>query len=292
MTNTFRRCIQIANSHARAQVYPERGFQLLGFQVQSAGSWVETIHAPDQDIEPSDRRYGNPLLFPAVGVSNGTIADAWDHGGQPLAMPPHGWARNVYWQVTDVEAESVTAVLVPHPGFKLAFPFDFRLSARYRLEGATLRLDVNINNLGADPFPYALGFHPYLAAGADARVALPAGTRLRTPDGWRSHTREPFAARRIDLRDPQLPSSILLADTGAKRLGVLDTRTKRTTWVSIEDSVCDYPVWVIWNAGPQAPYVCLEPWTDAPNALNRSGTRRLQPGESHAYQMALELEAP
>ena len=44
---------------------------------------------------------------------------------------------------------------------------------------------------------------------------------------------------------------------------------------------------IIWSAAPEAPYVCLEPWTDAPNALNRPGTRTLAAGAKHRYRMTI-----
>lgn len=295
MTIVSSRFINIANDHARAQLYPERGFQLFGFQVRRRGEWRELVHAPAAAVEPADRRYGNPVLFPAVGVSNGVEADSWNHEGKSLAMPPHGWARNVYWQVEEVTETSMTAIVVPHPGFKLGFPFDFRLRMTYRLEGATLALETELANEGNLAFPYALGFHPYLRAplvGDDrstCRVQLPGGQRLRTQDGWRSFKVELESARSIALDDAELPGSIILLETGALSMDLRDEGAGLASRVSVEGSGQDFPVWVVWNASPEAPYVCLEPWTDAPNALNRTGTRRLPAQQTHRYRMSLSL---
>src|SRR5882724_1008286 len=129
------RLITITDGKSSAQVYPERGYQLLGFSTEVAGRLVDVIHAPPGDVEPADRRYGNPILFPAVGVSNGSRADAWDHDGVALPMPAHGWARNVYWQVVETKSNAVTAVCLPNPGFRLGFPFDFDLRSSYQLTG-------------------------------------------------------------------------------------------------------------------------------------------------------------
>lgn len=288
------RLISLEDGQSRALVYPERGFQLYGFETTVGGRPVELLHAPPVDREPADRRYGNPVLFPAVGVSNGSRPDSWDHRGHALPMPPHGWARNVYWQVERIETTSLTALLVPHPGFRLGFPFDFELRLTYRLEGGALTLESTLVNSGPSTFPYAYGFHPYLRApllpgGARERcvVRVPAGTRLQSSDGWRTVMREAAPARTLAALSPELPGSVVLEQTGANALEIEDEAAGLAARVSVEGSEQSFPVWVVWSAAPDAPYVCLEPWTDAPNALNRPGTRTLDPGATHRYRMSL-----
>jgi galactose mutarotase-like enzyme len=294
MSAVTSRLITISDGESRALVYPERGYQLFGFSTNVGGRSVDVIHTPPGDIEPADRRYGNPILFPAVGVSNGSRNDAWDHNGVALPMPPHGWARNVYWQVTEVTPKSVTAVCLPHPGFKLGFPFDFELRLRYQLAGGTLVVETTLSNTGKDAFPYALGFHPYLCAplGPGGRrdqceVAVPAGTRLSSGDAWRTIARAPEAARVIPATSAELPGSVVLDETGAEALELVDRASGLAARVSVAGSAESHPVWVVWSAAPDAPYVCLEPWTDAPNALNRAKTRTISAGATHQYRMVM-----
>jgi galactose mutarotase-like enzyme len=295
------RLVALDDGASRALLYPERGFQLFRYQASVAGKRVEVIHTPPGDIEPADRRYGNPVLFPAVGVSNGREADHWDRGGASLPMPPHGWARNVYWQIDRLEARVLSAVVVPHPGFRLGFPFDFQLRMTYTLEPNALVLDTEIKNTGGEPFPYALGFHPYLRAPLGAKpdptarerclVRVPSATRLTTGDGWKTITRAPEAPRSIAASAAELPGSVVLEGTGAQSLEVEDPGSGLAARVSVEGSEQSFPVWVVWSAAPDSPYVCLEPWTDAPNALNRPGTRTLAAGGTHRYRMALSARS-
>ncbi len=301
MTPLSTRLVTLIDGTSWASVFPEPGFQLHSFVAGLPdGRQVETIHTPDfaatAGREPPDRRYGNPVLFPAVGVSNGSQPDSWDHAGRVLTMPPHGWARNVYWQVEQLEANKVTAVVVPNPGFGLAFPFDFQLRMTYGLADGVLSLDTVLQNVGVAPFPYALGFHPYLRAplgpggtSQTCRVAAPAGVRLTSPDGWRTVKRAASPGRVLSLDDADLMGSIVLADTGARGLEVHDPASQLATRVSTEGSEQSFPVWVIWNASAKVPYVCLEPWTDMPNALNRVGTRTIDPGDTHRYRMSVSV---
>ena len=120
-------------------------------------------------------------------------------------------------------------------------------------------------------------------------MALPQGVRLQTNDNWVTVQRSDAAARTIMANDPELPGSIVLADTGTRALEVVDETARLATRVSVEDSDGSFPVWVVWSAAPEAPYVCLEPWTDYPNALNRPGTRTLAPGATQRYRMTISL---
>jgi galactose mutarotase-like enzyme len=291
------RLLTLDDGESRALVYPEQGFQLHGFEVGlGGGRRVPAIYGPPGPLEPTDRRYGNPVLFPSVGISHGAQPDSWDHAGRALLMQQHGWARDLYWQIEAADATSVTGLLVPTSGMRAAFPFPFSLRLRYALERRVLTLDTTLTNLGSGPFPYALGFHPYLRAplaGTRARcqVKIPGGTRLQTPDGWRTLTRAPAAARTAKVTDAELPGSIVIADSGARTLEVEDPEAGLTASVSVEGSEQTFPVWVVWSAAPDAPYVCLEPWTDAPNALNRTGTRTIAAGEIHRYRMAITVRS-
>jgi len=234
-------------------------------------------------------------------VTHGSQTDAWDHGGRALPMPPHGWARNGVFEVERIDARAVTGVLRPPAGsgMRLGFPFDLELRLTYALaDDGALVLDARLDNRGGAPFPYALGFHPYLRAPLApdgrrdrCRVSLPAGTRHTSGDGWRTLAAAPAPARTVAADAAELGGSIVLTDTGATALEVVDVDAGLAARVSVSGSAEPFPAWVIWSAAPAAPYVCLEPWTDLPNALNRAGTRTLGAGATHQYRVALSLAA-
>jgi galactose mutarotase-like enzyme len=296
MSKRHPRTLEIAAEGAHALVYPEHGFQLHAFEVEVAGRGRQPlIFGPPERGEPFDRRYGNPILFPNIGYAHGALSHHWDHDGQHLLMPLHGWARDLYWHVEDVTPSSVSAWLEPTHGIELAFPFAFKLRCRYSIERSALVLDAEVHNTGDRKFPYALGFHPYLLAPltpAGTRegtyVSVPSGTRLETADAWRSISRSSHAARRVKTAEPELYRAIVLEDTGATALEVVDENSRLAACVSVEDSPQSMPVWGIWSGAPDAEYLCLEPWTDEPNSL-RNARRSLNPGEQHRYRMSISL---
>jgi galactose mutarotase-like enzyme len=286
------RLVTLTDHETKAFIYPEQGFQLHGFDVGA----TQVVHGPRGAREPADRRYGNPVLFPSVGVTSGSRPHHWDHQGQSLLMQQHGWVRDLYWHVAENDARSITGVLTPTMGMKVAFPFDFEMRLRYSVSGPSLVLDTTISNTGKEPFPYALGFHPYLRAPVSGRrdackVSLPGGVRLQTTDNWKTATRSEHAPRVIAANDGELPGSIVLTDTAARSMEVVDEAARLATKVSVEDSEGTFPVWVVWSAATDAPYVCLEPWTDHPSALTRPGTRTLAAGATQRYRMTISLRS-
>src|SRR5256885_115828 len=105
------RLVRIESDRAYALVYPEQGFQLHAYAVKIGGRWVDVIYGPSDGREPADRRYGNPVLFPSVGVTTGAEPDRWAHGGRLLPMQQHGWARDAYWHVEAADRNAVAARL-------------------------------------------------------------------------------------------------------------------------------------------------------------------------------------
>ena len=128
----------------------------------------------------------------------------------------------------------------------------------------------------------ARGRHAARLPGAIAGGGPSAVDRLLADDRARCR-----ACAHHRCRGSRLPGSIVLAETGATALEVEDAAAGIATRVSVEGSAQGFPIWVAWSAAPDAPYVCLEPWTDAPNALNRPETRRIEAGATHRYQLKI-----
>ena len=299
MAERHPRTIEIRDGKARALVYPEHGFQLHGFEVDMPGHGaVPGIYGPPGRGEPWDRRYGNPILFPNIVHCHGASRNSYQHAGQSLLMPQHGWARDLYWHVESIEPSAVSGWLEPTHGVALAYPFQFTLRLRYSLQDGVLSLDGEVANTGADPLPYAFGFHPYLRApisSAGSRkgcsVTIAQGTRLRTTDEWTTVARSPQPSLHLEVSDPSLSEGFVLEGTTATALEVVDSKAQLKTRVSVQDSQQPMPVWAVWSAAPDAEYVCLEPWTDEPNSLNRPGRPTLPAGASHRYRMSIALAA-
>lgn len=293
------RLVLIRHGRKRAWIYPEQGFQLHGFEQDFGRQGIASvIYSPGALVEPADRRHGNPVLFPNPGVVRHRQGpERWEWRDRILPMPFHGFARNLYWHTVDIQSDRVTGELSMNSTARLSFPFDFRLRLTYLLDRRGLVLETELQNTGKEAFPYALGFHPYIRAPLgrkgsveDAFVDVPSGARISTADEWRTFRGERFSARQVQA-DDDLAGTILLAESGARFLDLRDLANGLIARVSLAESESDFGVWAIWSASPRSPYVCLEPWTDLPNALNRTKTRRCLPGKTDRYRMILSVRA-
>jgi galactose mutarotase-like enzyme len=294
------RLIPISQGDQRAWIYPEHGFQLYGYEQKLKNKNISVIHAPNLDREPADRRYGNPILFPAPSMTCSSHGkDTWVLDGKVLPMPGHGVARNCYWHVVDVQSNSVTGEFVPNSNSTICFPFEFKLRLTYKLDSEGLVLDALLENTGRDSFPYAFGLHPYLNAPlsdkgkvSDCSVSLPKAERLVSKDGWLSFQKgNSFGPARVPADQEDLGTTLMLVNSGAKFLDLEDSANQLKVRVSVEKSPQTFPVWAVWSPTPETRYICLEPWSDYPNMLNRKETRRCAPGEKHAYQMVISVSS-
>ncbi|MEQ3549343.1 aldose epimerase [Pseudonocardia nematodicida] len=207
----------------------------------------------------------------------------------------HGLLRHVPWRLVDRAGDRVTltAVAAVQPGW----PEPVRVTVTYTVGGGGLAVDTEVENLGAAPVPFGLGFHPYLRVGdvpADeleltlaARTALP--LRAGIPEGPATPLQRPFSGTPLagldlddafggcvpDDRDDRVRHRVTAPDGGGTELWA----DRSFGWVQVF-TPGDFP-----RSGPDgavAPSraIAVEPMTCPPDALN-SGTDLivLAPGE-------------
>ena len=98
-----------------------------------------------------------PLMFPICGRF---VDQTYTYGGKTYQMGTHGFARHsdfVPVSVTDTEA---VFVLEANDATRAQYPFEFRLTVTYRLEGARVTVAANICNTGEEILPATFGGHP------------------------------------------------------------------------------------------------------------------------------------
>lgn len=291
-----------------ATAVPERGalWSSLGIR-QSSGARVELLHAANDFTTGGC----SPVLFPVTGRSwcDGELG-AYRHGGVVRPMPIHGFAQAMPWQVAaaggDGESAFVTCVLTDTEQTRALYPYPFRVSLTYRLRDGEFLIEATVENPGNLPLPFHLGYHPYFRT-----PVLPDGDRRRcvlavpSTECWELNnlcatgTRRPLSA--AEAFDPARP----LGEDTLDRV-FADLRPDPTTglihaWVRDPDAGCTvevrydaalYPVFVVYTA-PEAPYVCLEPWTGLPGGLGDDtpagqGARRVPPGGRYQATVAVK----
>lgn len=227
-------------------------------------------------------RGGVPVLFPSPGALTG---ERFRYGAASGSMKQHGFARQRPWSVSARAERDVTLELLSDDVTRAQYPWDFTLTFGYSLRGARLRIAQRIENRGATPMPFAMGFHPYfhVADGEKARASIAtAATRA-----WDNAAKTMVTlAAPIDLT---LAEVDLHLDDHGRDDATLALPDGHRVVVSASP---EYRRWVIWTLGGKD-FVCLEPWTAGGDALNTGeGLIVLAPGEARELWTEIALLGP
>ena len=147
-------------------VTPEKG----GMATSFTRNGEEYLWLRDKNFESTDRpRCGVPILFPSCGKPDGGV-HLFD--GTPYPMEVHGFADLLPWQVKTAADDAIELTLAPNGLTKFVYPFDFLLTMRYTLAGPRAELALTVENPGAKPLPFSVGFHPYFGVSAVENVTF------------------------------------------------------------------------------------------------------------------------
>ena len=131
---------------------------------------------------PTAPRCGVPILFPNCGKPDGGVHH---FAGADYPMEVHGFADLLPWQVSKATDTAVELTLTPNGLTKFVYPFDFKLTMRYTLDGNRAGLALTVQNTGDKVLPYSVGFHPYFAASKlDSKISVTRKTFTFTPMLW------------------------------------------------------------------------------------------------------------
>lgn len=239
---------------SRVEIAPARGGIVTSFEV--AGRELLYLE-PATLADPSKNiRGGIPVLFPSPGkLANDKFSREGKHG----SMNQHGFARNLPWtplQTSAAEA-SVTLRLASNEQTRAQFPWEFSFDLTVSLINTRLTLALEIDNPGQVPLPCAFGFHPYFALENKTGVSI--DTRTTTVfDNVRKEV-VPFTG--FDFNKPEQDLYLLDHGSTGSVLHYADGAS-----LAIRGS-SEFSRWVVWSLASKD-YVCIEPWSAPPDALN------------------------
>ncbi len=222
-------------------------------------------------IWSGDARYWDehaPIMFPTCGrLWGGT----YTHHGKTYEMGLHGFARGRAFAAERVGEAELTFVLSANEETRRFYPFAFRLSVTYRLEGESLLIQACIENRGEELMPATFGLHPGFSVPLDGKGSFDDWylefSEECSPDAmllsgvcYRSGVKRGMVleeGRRIRL------SHRLFDEEGVFMHRVTDSVVLKSEasprFVSL--SYPDMPYLGIWQpAQTDAPFVCIEPW--------------------------------
>lgn len=172
--------VVISSNDLEATFNPAIGGRLTSLKFQDACQLVAPINDEYHDWLRWPKAGAFPL-FPFHGrLSSGTFI--WKGRPYHVATNPnaqdhalHGPAQRRQWRVTSRETNSVEIQLEYLPDED--WPFDFRASQRFTINGEHLSVELSLENSGSHPMPGGIGWHPYFAGGIECDAFCDADTR-------------------------------------------------------------------------------------------------------------------
>ncbi len=233
-------------------------------------------------------RGGIPLLFPVCGrLERGE----YERAGRVYSLPIHGFAMRRPWRVENQTTSRVELSL--DATAEESYPFSARLTMVIEVRDQSLLMALEIENAGAAAMPFSAGWHPYFLtpdAGPEkggVSVRLPAREVGRYNESYTGITswEEP-------LPNPLVPTHPLFkevlhrVDSGSVEIRWPDGFALQLT--AKLDGGAPFPFWQMHTEHGK-PFVCVEPWSSPPNALN-SGESLLHLAPGARWTMSIDFE--
>jgi len=204
------------------------------------------------------------------------------------ALPIHGDGWQLPWQVERHSSCEARLTL----DRSAARPYAYHAAQTFTLEGASLKLVLEVTNTGAQTLPFGLGIHPFIERDDDTLLAAPAGGLWLSGPDWLSteHVRTP-PAWQFGIAYP-LPER-LVNHAFTDWAGWMTARwPQRQLLLTIQaDTAC----FVLYTP-PSEDWFCFEPVDHPINAMNLAGggaahgMTLLAPGATLSRTFTLSVE--
>lgn len=252
--------------------------------------------------DPSSWPDHAPILFPVIGPLAGGI---FRHKGKGYTMPPHGFARMRDFSVAERRADRCVFELRDGAETRAQYPFSFLLRVQFALSDTSLLQMITVENLGSEPMPADVGFHPGFnwpltpgLAKGDYLVVFdrdePAPIRRGTGDPvflYPEGRPTPVEGRVLRPRDGLFVELAIVFDRLNSRSLTYGAPGSLGLQVDFPDSP-NLGLWMI----PGAPYLCIEPWQGYPSQIDfdgpfmeKPGTALIDPGEARSWRLGITV---
>ena len=249
---------QIADEELILEV-TEKGAEMKSLRERSSGR---------EYLWCADERYWKrtaPVLFPLVGRyrDNETYYD-----GKTYRLSQHGFARDMDFSLVRRTETELWFSLEQTEETLEHYPFCFRLTVGYRLEGRTVRVLWRVENTDDREIWFSIGGHPAFVCPPGAEKRSDCRLRFDTDGPLVSGTLNengvlgerlrtyPLVNREMAVTDDLFDEDALVLESRqASQVSLVDGNGGTYVTVSF-----DAPVFGIWSPSGDAPFVCVEPW--------------------------------
>mgnify|MGYP002799089723 CR=1 FL=1 len=213
-----------------------------------------------------------PVLFPVCGK---LLNLAFRHKGKTYTMKGHGFARNKTFRAEKIGDTCAVFTLCDDEETRAQYPFAFRLSVRYELNGESIVITNSVENTGDETMYFNFGSHEAYAADGnfeDWSVEFEKTENLRILEqigpAYLTGRVLPFrdGVKELKLSYAMFEEASLAFDKIQSRAATLKCCGKPVVHVDFTG----FDQLLLWTK-PNAPFICIEPWNGVPDYIDTDG---------------------
>lgn len=252
-----------------------------------------------------------PVLFPICGsLRQGQAHLTLEGQTYQLAMPRHGVVRKRRFEPENISQTEIAFSFTSDEKTYAAYPFHFKLTTCYKLEGSKISTSYEVTNRDTKPLPFCIGGHPafncpllegetfedyYLAFDQPEPGTIPrtlVETGLIDPSD-----RRPFLAggQRLDLTyDLFEEDALVLEQLVSRKVSLKSDKHNKAIHFSFDD----FPNLLLWTSANQGPFIALEPWCglstctdESDDFLEKRQLQILEAGETRIFTYVIEISS-
>ena len=293
--------VEIYNNHLRAKI------ALKGAEIISLFDKTDSIEYIWQGSDESWKKH-SPILFPFVGKIKGGF---YKITGKKYKMKNHGFASRKIFKISEQSLSKLVLVLESNPSTLKIYPFKFRLTVCYSLEGNELKVTNTVENIDTKNIFFSIGAHPgfnipfvpnekfedyfieFDTTEVADRIVLSKPKGYPTDSLLRNYLGN---GNILPLNhDLFLDRVIILRGLKSKTLTIRSKNSKRGIRVKGIDK---FPYLGIWTfVKKDEPFVCIEPWYGISDYVNSSGEiaektgiQSLESGKVFKMKYSIEIQ--
>ena len=250
----------------------------LKVTISNRGAELQSILGKTTNFEylwQADKEFWGDKAVNIFPICGRLFGGKYTYKGKSYSLPCHGFAKDSLFDVKYSSADKIVFTLLSNENTKEVYPFDFKFSIEYSLDGAKLKTKFVVENTGKDTLPFSLGGHPgfnvplengvefnehYLEFSENASPQ----SLIITPDGFYNGTKDYSLVdgKIINLSHELFNIDGIFLTNMAKSVTLKTNKSNRFVKVSFPNMKF---VGFWHTAKKPAPFICIEPWAGIPS---------------------------
>jgi galactose mutarotase-like enzyme len=282
--------------------------EYLKIEVNAKGAELTRIFSKQSSLEflwkgdPAFWAKHSPILFPIVGTLKN---DRYYFENKAYTLTRHGFARDMAFELTSQDNNSLTFRLASDAGTQANYPFEFLLEVKYAIEGNKLTVHYQVTNTGNREMYFSIGGHPAFSVPMDNQSAFEdyfiEFAEKETAGRWPISHEGLIEALPLPLLNDTsvLPFTRELFSRDALVFKYLQSTSLKlrshTSSHGLEFHFEGFPFLGLWS-GKNGDFVCIEPWCGIADSVashqqlvEKEGITMTSPGQLFNRQWSVEI---